>query len=356
MNPRLTRDEEVPLNTVVIARDGGVAVGAVRVDGIDSVPNRDATGVYLTLDLTKNRIARVGVLFSGTILMASPGDFGYPDGTSAVDFVTTAAVAAVGEYLDSYGLPPESPPLSSATAIECFSGQFEEWKNRLAATDSEVVEYMQRKAYWGWKVGLTSTPIDRADALRLAVPLEDMSRISVLGQARDWTIGNQSPKAFDIIPSADLLQRLHTAAMPKSGTSSAPLGLLLASPRYEPVLQAWSRSQEAAHGESRDFVLADREAINAVEGLARIVTGRHSDTLGDLIKVLKAEFGLNPAIAKSLDSVWGFTNTWPGVRHGAATLVTLGADDARFILDSCDAAIRLLLGIDGRAPGAKTGP
>jgi hypothetical protein len=135
-------------------------------------------------------------------------------------------------------------------------------------------------------------------------------------------------------------------------SATTPLLEVLTPTRYRAVRTAWERSLGAAHGPSRNLIEAMREAINAVEGLARIVSGSHSSTLGEIIRALKGTGKLSPTIAKSLEAVWGFTNTTPGIRHGAATEVDIPSRDARFILESCEAAVRLLLDLDIPGSGA----
>lgn len=309
--------------------------------------NRDAVAAYFALALEGNRQARVGVLFSGTFEhLDSTSDLGCPKGLEPTQRLLECALAAIGEYLDVNGLPPETPPLAGATQTECFSAQYSAWKNRQPGTDEELLRYLASKAYWAWRSGLSVAHISFADALRLGVDLPRLRRVAILGEQRDWTIGDESELGFNVMPTPDLLRLQHQSRQPLPRADSTPLGALLATPRYDGAAAHWARAQEFAHGARRDLANAAKESICAVESLARVITGRHSDTLGELIKVLKSEYGLNPALAKSLEAVWGFTNTWPGVRHGAPSATELSGDDARFVLDSCDAAIRLLLGID----------
>jgi hypothetical protein len=86
-----------------------------------------------------------------------------------------------------------------------------------------------------------------------------------------------------------------------------------------------------------------KEAICAVEGVARIVTGRPSQTLGDLIKELRSKGKLDGAIAKAFEGLWGFASSAPGVRHGSGSIAEA---EARLCVDMAKAAVTYLLTLD----------
>lgn len=348
---RFANADAAQLDLPIVARDGGIAVRALAYDGNQRVSGRDAFGAYFQLEHEGKERARVGVLFSGTFEYLDPTRLGYPEGGDTQSLLLECALAAIGEYLDDVGLPPESPPGSPATGVQCFSGQYEAWTKRKAATDGEVLGYLNGKAYWAWRLGCPNARITFADALRLGTRIANLRRVATLGDGKEWSISNESAFGFSMVATPELLRSQSALVDKPKASDVTPLSALLATPRYDGVAAHWNRAHEYAHGPHRDLANAAKEAICAVEALARVVTGRHSDTLGELIKVLKGSYGLNPAIAKSLEGVWGFTNTWPGIRHGAPVANDLSKDDARFVLDSSDAAIRLLLAID-RGSGA----
>lgn len=128
--------------------------------------------------------------------------------------------------------------------------------------------------------------------------------------------------------------------------ANGAIGELLSAPRYEGPAIHWEKADQFAAGERRDLANAAKEAICAVEGLARIITRAHSEMLGELIKELKKAHKVNPAMAKTLEGLWGFTSNSPGVRHGGATPATIGESEVHYVLDSSAAAIRFLLTLD----------
>ena len=84
----------------------------------------------------------------------------------------------------------------------------------------------------------------------------------------------------------------------------------------------------------------------AVEGMARVLTGNHSGTLGEITKQLKATKDLDAALGKLLETLWGFTSNAPGVRHGAPAAIDIPEREVQFVLDTSQAALRLLLEMD----------
>jgi hypothetical protein len=88
---------------------------------------------------------------------------------------------------------------------------------------------------------------------------------------------------------------------------------------------------------------AAKEAISAVEALARFRCQSDSATLGDCLKQLKRRKRIHAALADCLEKLWGFTNQSPGVRHGSQDVPEISIEEARFVLSTCQAAVQLLL-------------
>jgi hypothetical protein len=123
--------------------------------------------------------------------------------------------------------------------------------------------------------------------------------------------------------------------------------LLCTVPRYNGPCQHWRSAQFLLSSEEPNYAKAAHEAVSAVEGLCRIILDQPSITLGDALKILKQRGLLHPAFAKSIEGLWGFASTEPGVRHGAATLSAVKPHDAQYVVEACDAALVLLLALDG---------
>lgn len=122
--------------------------------------------------------------------------------------------------------------------------------------------------------------------------------------------------------------------------------LLCAVPRYAGPCQHWRSAQELLLKEEPDYAKAAHEAVSAVEGLCRVILNDPALTLGASLKKLTQRGLVHPALAKSIEGLWGFASAEPGVRHGAASTSAVRPADAQYVVEACDAALVLLLGAD----------
>jgi hypothetical protein len=122
--------------------------------------------------------------------------------------------------------------------------------------------------------------------------------------------------------------------------------VLLASPRYAAPAKHWVKVKGFLSRPDPDHENAVKEAISAVEGLAKIVTGDDGATLGESIKALRRDGKLHPALAKALEGLWGFASEAPGVRHGAGKLGSARESELRFAVNTARAAACMLLDLD----------
>jgi len=128
--------------------------------------------------------------------------------------------------------------------------------------------------------------------------------------------------------------------------SRIPVAEQLSAPRYQAVLPAWHKAHTLADQSAPDYPNAAKEAVNAVEQLARIVTGKPTATLGDAIKDLRTTGRVQAPLLKGIEELWGWTSGTPGVRHGSSNMLIVDAPTAGYILAQADAALSLLLAAD----------
>src|SRR5207237_39159 len=112
---------------------------------------------------------------------------------------------------------------------------------------------------------------------------------------------------------------------------------------YDGPRGQWERATALVRSERPNVFAAAKEAIGAVEGLARIVIGSPKATLGDAINTLRTTKRLHSSTARSLDAFWATANTVPGLRHGTRTTESLTDIEAQYLIDSAEAAIQLLV-------------
>jgi len=117
-------------------------------------------------------------------------------------------------------------------------------------------------------------------------------------------------------------------------------------PRYRGPCRHWRAAQDLLSTAEPDLSGAVHEAVNAIEGLCRIILGEPSITLGGSLQRLRQKGLLHSALSKSLEGLWGYTSAEPGIRHGASSLTTIKPHEAYFAIDTCEAALILLLAVD----------
>jgi hypothetical protein len=139
--------------------------------------------------------------------------------------------------------------------------------------------------------------------------------------------------------SANLCLRLESAARLRQ----SPVEALLDEPELAGAAGHWRRSQEALRADPPDQLNAGKEAINALEAVAKHVSSMPSATLGECLKQLRSSSEIHPALVRSLEGVWGFVNDSPGLRHGSPTKPSLNAAELRYVLATAEAGIALLL-------------
>jgi hypothetical protein len=125
--------------------------------------------------------------------------------------------------------------------------------------------------------------------------------------------------------------------------------VLCAVPRYSGPCQHWQAARSLLSAKEPDFAGAIHEAISALEGLCRIILNEPTVTLGDALHRIRQRGLLHPALSRSLEALWGFASTEPGIRHGATVASMPKPHEAHFVVDACEAALTLLLTIDGHS-------
>jgi|SRR5882724_8007822 len=122
-----------------------------------------------------------------------------------------------------------------------------------------------------------------------------------------------------------------------------PVAEQLRAPRYAVVHDGWTKAHDLLQQSPPDSSNAAKEAVGAVEQLARIVTASPEDTLGDCIKTLRATDRVQPPLLKGIEELWGWTSGEPGVRHGTGAITPV---EAQYVLTIAEAALLLLLSVD----------
>jgi hypothetical protein len=86
-----------------------------------------------------------------------------------------------------------------------------------------------------------------------------------------------------------------------------------------------------------------REAVSAVEAVAKVLAGRPNATLGDALKRIDGAVGVHAALNQGFQKIYGYTSDADGIRHALSEEEQLQQEDALFMLVSCSAFISYLV-------------
>jgi len=109
-------------------------------------------------------------------------------------------------------------------------------------------------------------------------------------------------------------------------------------------IQLESALAKLADRQNPDYRNSIKDAISAVETVVNLINGTTNKTLGDALKKISGAIDLHPALAKGLDSIYGWTSDDKGgIRHAMMEKKEVTAADARFMLVSCSAFVNHLI-------------
>jgi len=89
-----------------------------------------------------------------------------------------------------------------------------------------------------------------------------------------------------------------------------------------------------------------KDAVGAVEGVARIVTGRQSAVLSRIVADLKRKGILHATLAKCFEGLYAYRGDAEGAAHGAVTAIPVPLAEAEMALNTSAALIIYLVNKD----------
>lgn len=197
-----------------------VALELVSFDGADRIPMRDAVGFYFNVRLSPDgEISRVAVVFSGTVMAVKPEAFGLRALPTRDATFVMFAEAAIGDYLESTGLPEFTPSGASAAKIDCFSPHFQAWRDRPPASDEAIEAYLFAHCENAWRFGHDSWVSGPADLLRLNRKLQSVMRIVRLHAGAAWTVVSENADGVELKATPEFLR----GTRPKSSAATPSL-------------------------------------------------------------------------------------------------------------------------------------
>lgn len=103
---------------------------------------------------------------------------------------------------------------------------------------------------------------------------------------------------------------------------------------YPAVLNQFTKAKVFLYlSQPPDYLNCVKEAVGAVEGLAKVVCNRPKGTLSDLLPELKRRHLSHPAMAKIIEAIYAVRSDEPGIGHGAYSASNFEYVDAEFFLN-----------------------
>ncbi|MDP3939613.1 MAG: hypothetical protein Q8R92_15950, partial [Deltaproteobacteria bacterium] len=108
----------------------------------------------------------------------------------------------------------------------------------------------------------------------------------------------------------------------------------------------WLKALDTLRQTPPDLDKCAKEAVSAVEQLARILTGQPAATLGKCIKALRDSKKVQSPLLQGIEELWIWANQEPGVRHGGSAAGGIAPVEAEYAVKVAEAALLLLLSVD----------
>ena len=149
---------------------------------------------------------------------------------------------------------------------------------------------------------------------------------------------------------APLSNPAEVAAIEAALATTVKTGLAGAHAHIEAALQLLGKRPDP------DYRNSVKEAISAVEALAKQLGAADSQGLAGALNALSKKVPLHGGMRAGLLSLYGYTSDEGGIRHAMLEESSVGFDEAKYMIVACSAFVNFLAakaeaaGILGRAP------
>jgi hypothetical protein len=117
---------------------------------------------------------------------------------------------------------------------------------------------------------------------------------------------------------------------------------LLSSSRYAGPSEQWDKARAHLSKKPPDAENRIKDAVGALEGVARILSDTSKQTLGQLIGPLATQLGIPAPLKDAISKLYGYRGDEDGVGHGAAGPLGDNSAEAELVLHWSAAAITYL--------------
>jgi hypothetical protein len=118
---------------------------------------------------------------------------------------------------------------------------------------------------------------------------------------------------------------------------------LLTQPELVGPSQQWEKASGHLSKRPPDPENCIKDAVGALEGLARILANKPSETLGQIIKPLAPQLGMHSALANAVSNVYGYRGDEQAIAHGATSPLSDIIAEAELVLHWCAATMVYLI-------------
>lgn len=117
--------------------------------------------------------------------------------------------------------------------------------------------------------------------------------------------------------------------------------LLRADPKFQGPAEQFEKAYKHLSTCPPDAENCIKDAIGAIEGVARIIQGS-SEPLSKLLDPIAKRFGIHPAIKEAISKLYAYRGDEQGIAYGATQPLKVGTEEAELVLH-CSVAIIVYL-------------
>jgi hypothetical protein len=88
-----------------------------------------------------------------------------------------------------------------------------------------------------------------------------------------------------------------------------------------------------------DYRNSIKEAVSAIESVARVITGNAKATLGDALKKIGERMPIHPALRDAMAKLYGYASDEGGIRHALLEESNIDEAEAKFMIVACSAFV-----------------
>jgi hypothetical protein len=327
---------------VAVSRDGqrGILVNRIS-DDRRKVSGRDATATDLQVRVGQRLpFVQLQVVISGQF----PDFWNIPSQThrwkeSFWEAFPDIVMASVGEYLDDAPQPVQPDNDHYAGVVHLSTDFFALFDRKPEQDDARLLQYLGGKLFWGYRLGAEVTVLGRSDAIRFGVSVDDFDRVAWQATGMLWE--KVSDGRYRPLPR--LLTDFRSGALPGQERSLVEqIEPLLDRLRYPAAAVHITKAVSFLRGPQADLENAAKEAVTAVESVAKVLLATPTATLGDCIKEFRRRSLLPREMGRILESLYAYRSSTPGVGHGGTVAPAVTHADATFVLGVAAVAVRYL--------------